>query len=113
MTLIYYYYYFLEWQLLWLVSDLFIAGGETTITNLRWAILCLANFPEIQQRCRQELIDNVGLDSPPTCSQRPSLPYLEAFIHETLRLGAVPGMWRTTSEDAKFENYDIPKDTVT
>ena len=43
--------FFLEWQLLWLVSDLFIAGGETTITNLRWAILCLANFPEIQNRC--------------------------------------------------------------
>ena len=74
--------------------------------------MCLANFPEIQNRCRQEFIDNVGLDSPPTCSQRPSLPYLEAFIHEVLRLGAVPGMWRTTSEDAKFENYDIPKDTV-
>lgn len=78
---------------------------------MRWAILCLANFPNIQRRCKQELIDNVGLDSPPTCSQRPSLPYLEAFIHEVFRLGVVPGMWRSTSEDAVYENYDIPKDT--
>lgn len=79
---------------------------------MRWAILCLANFPDIQERCRQELMDNVGLDSPPTYSQRSALPYLEAVIHEVLRFcGVTPGMWRSTSEDAVYEDYDIPKDT--
>jgi cytochrome P450 len=56
----------LESQLLWLVSDLFIAGGETTVTSLRWALLCLAKYPEVQERLRQELVDTFGRDSTPT-----------------------------------------------
>jgi len=52
--------------LLWLVSDLFIAGGETTITTLRWMILCLASFPDIQERIRQEIKDSIGMDATPT-----------------------------------------------
>ena len=103
-----------EDQLLWLVSDLFIAGGETTITTMRWATLCLVTYPKIQERCRQELLDNAttGSDTPPTYAQRSNFPYLEAFIHEVFRFcGVTPGMWRSTSQDATYEDYDIPKDT--
>ncbi|XP_032779897.1 cytochrome P450 2C15 [Daphnia magna] len=104
--------HFSESQLLWLVSDLFIAGGETTITSFRWVLLCLAKFPEVQQRLRHEIMENFGRDSSPSYSQRTQLPYLEAFIHETLRFScSVPGMWRNTTQDAKYENYDIPKKT--
>ena len=56
----------LESQLLWLVSDLFIAGGETTVTSLRWVLLCLAKYPKAQEQLRQELVDTVGRDSTPT-----------------------------------------------
>ncbi|XP_046464672.1 cytochrome P450 2C5-like [Daphnia pulex] len=103
---------FSETQLLWLVSDLFIAGGETTVTSLRWALLCLAKFPKVQERLRQEIVDTFGRDSTPTYSQRSQLPYMEAFIQETLRFNcSVPGMWRNTAQDATYENYEIPKDT--
>ena len=54
-----------EPQLLSLISDLFIAGGETTITTLRWAVLCLALYPEVQDRIRNELKETIGLDSTP------------------------------------------------
>ncbi|XP_046639122.1 cytochrome P450 2U1-like isoform X2 [Daphnia pulicaria] len=104
--------HFTETQLLWLVSDLFIAGGETTITTIRWILLCLAKYPQGQERVRQEIINAFGRDSTPTYAQRTQLPYTEAFINEVLRLGGVaPGMWRNTSQDATYENYDIPKDT--
>ena len=53
-----------EAQLLALTSDLFIAGGETTITTLRWAILVLVVYPDVQERVREEIKANVGLDSP-------------------------------------------------
>lgn len=58
--------YYTETQLLWLVSDLFIAGGETTITTIRWILLCLAKYPQGQERVRQEIINAFGRDSTPT-----------------------------------------------
>ncbi|EFX86553.1 hypothetical protein DAPPUDRAFT_307855 [Daphnia pulex] len=104
--------YFSETQLLWLVSDLFIAGGETTITTIRWILLCLALYPEVQERVQQEVTEVFGRDSTPAYCQRTHTPYTEAFINEVLRMGGVtPGMWRNTSQDATYENYDIPKNT--
>ena len=55
-----------ETQLLWMVSDLFIAGGETTITTIRWILLCLAKYPQGQERVRQEIVNVFGWDSTPT-----------------------------------------------
>ena len=55
-----------ETQLLFLVSDLFIAGGETTITTLRWAILCLAIYTESQEKIREEIMNNIGPSSTPS-----------------------------------------------
>ena len=40
--------------------DLFAAGTETTSTTLSWALLYLIHNPDIQERCRQEII-TVGL----------------------------------------------------
>ena len=57
---------YIESQLLWLISDLFIAGGETTITTIRWLLLCLATFPDIQERLRDEISETFGKDSSPT-----------------------------------------------
>lgn len=98
-------------QLLFLVSDLFIAGGETTVTTLRWAILRLAIHQDFQEKIYQQLCSQVGRETPPTYAQRVALPYLEAFVHEVLRIGAVPGMWRNTNQDAECRGYHIPKNT--
>ncbi len=87
-------------QLLYLVSDLFIAGGETTITALRWSIFCLAFYTETQERIRQQLMDQLGPDSTPSYGQRHQIPLLEAFVYEILRYrGVAPGMWRDTTKD--------------
>lgn len=104
--------YFSEPQLLSLISDLFIAGGETTITTLRWAVLCLALYPEVQDRIRNELKETIGLDSTPSYSGREELPYFEAFMYEMLRFcGVTPGMWRNTTNDTVVNGYFIPKGT--
>lgn len=55
-----------ETQLLWMVSDLFIAGGETTVTTIRWILLCLAKYSQGQERVRQEIVNAFGWDSTPT-----------------------------------------------
>merc|ERR1712071_483105 len=101
-----------ESQLLSLISDLFIAGGETTITTLRWSVLCLALNPHVQERIRNEMKEVVGMDSPPSYSQREELPYFEATMYEILRFcGVVPGMWRNTTNDTTVNGFFIPKGT--
>jgi len=104
--------YYSESQLLSLISDLFIAGGETTITTLRWSVLCLALNPHVQERIRNEMKEVVGMDSPPSYSQREELPYFEATMYEILRFcGVTPGMWRNTTNDTTVNGFFIPKGT--
>ena len=35
--------------------DLFIAGTETTATALTWAMLYMIKYPEVQEKCRDEI----------------------------------------------------------
>ena len=37
--------------------DLFFAGGETTATTLHWAMLFLIHHPDIQEKCRQQILE--------------------------------------------------------
>lgn len=64
---------------------LFIAAGyETTSVSMTWALLELARNPDIQTKLRAELL---AFGSDPTYDQLTnSLPYLDAVVHETLRL---------------------------
>ncbi|KAI6140753.1 cytochrome P450 [Pisolithus tinctorius] len=60
------------------------AGYETTSVGMTWALLELARNPDIQIKLRTELL---AFGSDPTYDQLTnSLPYLDAVVHETLRL---------------------------
>ena len=37
------------------IGDLFLAGSETTSGALDWAFLFMAEFPEVQKKCQEEL----------------------------------------------------------
>ncbi|TFY68884.1 hypothetical protein EVJ58_g742 [Rhodofomes roseus] len=64
---------------------LILAGYETTSISLTWCLLELCKKPEIQQKLRDELSQFSGND--PTWDQFTNgLPYLDAVVHETLRL---------------------------
>ena len=39
-----------------LISDLMMAGPDTTIRTLSWAILFLLREPSVQDKCRQEIL---------------------------------------------------------
>ncbi|KAL4068897.1 cytochrome P450 [Scleroderma yunnanense] len=63
---------------------LLVAGYETTSSKFSPALLELARYPDIQSKLRQELVA-FGVD--PTYDQLTNgLPYLDAVVHETLRL---------------------------
>ncbi|KAI6107178.1 cytochrome P450 [Pisolithus croceorrhizus] len=63
---------------------LLVAGYETTSISMTWALLELARNPDIQNKLRQELL---AFGEEPTYDQQQnSLPYLDAVVHEILRV---------------------------
>lgn len=52
------------------MGDLFVAGGETTATTLRWAVLLLAYYPDVQRKMQNEIDAVVGKDRRPTITDR-------------------------------------------
>jgi cytochrome P450 len=77
---------------------LLLAGYETTSISLTWALIELSQHPDVQTRLREELL---AFDPDPTYDQlKANLPYLDAVVHEILRLHpAVPLFTRCARED--------------
>ncbi|NXK49303.1 CP21A hydroxylase, partial [Chauna torquata] len=66
--------------------DLFIGGTETTAAALAWAVAFLLHRPEVQERVRAELQQELGPAGTPRAGDMGRLPLLRATVTETLRL---------------------------
>jgi len=62
-----------------------LAGYETTAVGLSWSLVELARNPKIQHKLREEL-RQFAHDDPSWEQLRSELPYLDAFVHEILRM---------------------------
>jgi len=38
-----------------IITDLFLAGSETTSVSLDWAMMFMTEFPETQKKCQDEI----------------------------------------------------------
>ncbi|XP_004869657.1 cytochrome P450 2J2-like [Heterocephalus glaber] len=94
--------------------DLFFAGTETTSTTLRWGLLYMALYPEIQEKVHAEIDTVVGQGRQPSLANRESMPYANAVIHEVLRMGnIIPlNVPRELSVDTALGGYHLPKGTM-
>ncbi|XP_067237353.1 cytochrome P450 2K1-like isoform X2 [Chanodichthys erythropterus] len=103
---------FYQENLLVIVGNLFAAGTDTTGTTLRWALMLMAKYPQIQDRVQDE-IDGVIGGRQPVVDDRKKLPYTDAVIHETQRLANIVPMNlpHKTSCDVHFNGYFIKKGT--
>lgn len=55
--------------------DFYLAGMETTTTTLRWAMLYMAKYPEVQDKLRAEIAREVGFSRLPTMNDKLRMPY--------------------------------------
>ncbi|XP_069508841.1 cytochrome P450 2D17-like isoform X2 [Ambystoma mexicanum] len=102
---------FSQENLLFTTSDLFGAGTETTSTTLRWGLLYMLLYPDVQRRVHEEIDSVIGRDRKPTMQDQVNMPFTNAVIHETQRCGdiaplAAPHM---TCRDTEIQGYFIPK----
>ncbi|NWU69209.1 CP2J6 protein, partial [Pterocles burchelli] len=96
------------------VFDLFLAGSETTATTLRWALLYMLAYPDVQEKVQKEL-DAVLSPSHLICYEdRKKLPYTNAVVHEIMRFGSIIliSLPRKAVKDTTLLGYQIPKGTL-
>ncbi|KAF4796952.1 Cytochrome P450 27C1 [Turdus rufiventris] len=94
------------------MTEMLLAGVDTTSFTLSWAIYLLAKHPEVQQRVYEEIANKLRKDQVPVAHDVPKLPLIRAVLKETLRLYPVlPGNGRVTQKDLIIGGYLIPKGT--
>uniref|UniRef100_G1SLA3 unspecific monooxygenase n=1 Tax=Oryctolagus cuniculus TaxID=9986 RepID=G1SLA3_RABIT len=105
---------FNEENLICSTLDLFLAGTETTSTTLRWGLLFMALYPEIQEKVHAEIDSVIGQWQQPSMASRESLPYTNAVIHEVQRMGNILplNVPREVTVDTTLAGYHLPKGTV-
>ncbi len=89
---------------------MFLAGHETTATNLTWTLYAISQHPEVERRLRAELDEVLG-GRTPTVMDLGKLEYLDRVLKESLRLyPPVPMVARNALEDTELAGYHVPKD---
>ncbi|KAI1103015.1 cytochrome P450 [Jackrogersella minutella] len=88
------------------------AGHETTSGALTWASYVLATRPDIQEKLRDEVIQNLGTFGMPNYNDIEHLHYMKNFLQEVIRLySPAPATWREASKDIVICGQFLPKGT--
>ncbi|XP_077345093.1 cytochrome P450 2C14-like isoform X5 [Lithobates pipiens] len=95
-----------------LVTELFAAGMETTSTTLRWGLLLMMKYPEIQKNVQMEIEKVIG-SGEPCLIHRKEMPYTDAVIHEIQRFANIvpTNVPHATTQDVTLKGFFIPKGT--
>ncbi|XP_059209274.1 cytochrome P450 27C1 isoform X2 [Centropristis striata] len=94
------------------LTEMLLAGVDTTSFTLSWASYLLARHPHIQQQIFTEVTETLGPGAVATAEDVPRLPLIRGLVKETLRLFPVlPGNGRITQDDLVVGEYFIPKGT--
>ncbi|KAJ7047927.1 cytochrome P450 monooxygenase pc-2 [Mycena alexandri] len=91
------------------ILNILVAGRDTTSATISFAVYMLAQHPEMAKRLRSEVLEKIGSSRRPTHEDMKTMPYLRAFINETLRLyPAVPVDARTSKKATTWATHTGP-----
>ncbi|KAI7756705.1 hypothetical protein M8C21_008388 [Ambrosia artemisiifolia] len=96
-----------------IILDMFVAGTDTTFTNLEWTLGELLRHPQAMKQLQQEAQIIGQGKSMITEDDLDKMPYLKAVLKETLRLHPPAPLLipRELTQDVKLLDYDIPSGT--
>ena len=96
-----------------ILSDMLLAGIDTTRSVLEWSILFLLHWPHLQELIYNEIIDLVGKGNYPSLKKKCNLHICNAFINESLRYSSFTPVLalHKALENEKIGSYNIPKGT--
>lgn len=87
------------------VDTFMFEGFDTTSMGLTFSLMNLSLYPEMQERCYREIVENIDNFENVDISQLNKLKYLECFLKETMRLyPSVPVIMRETVKETKLPN---------
>ncbi|KAF5372497.1 hypothetical protein D9758_005230 [Tetrapyrgos nigripes] len=75
-------------EIAWLSANMYSGGSDASAITLEWFMLTMIAYPEVQQKCQEELDSVVGRSRMPRFSDQEVLPYIRATAREVMR-------WRT------------------
>ncbi|ESK83209.1 cytochrome p450 [Moniliophthora roreri MCA 2997] len=95
-------------------ASMYEAGTDTVFTGLLSFILAMVCFPEYQVKAQEELDKVIGPGRLPDFTDKNSLPYCTAIMHEVMRwqtIGPV-GVIHFIHVEDEYRGYRIPKDST-
>lgn len=97
-----------------LLQSLVLAGTETSVTTVEWAMSLLLNNPEALKKASAEIERSVEEGRLMDETDLPKLNYLQWVINETFRLCPPAPLLapHESSADCKICGFDIPKGTM-
>ncbi|XP_063917298.1 cytochrome P450 306a1-like [Zophobas morio] len=97
-------------QLIYLLFDMFIAGTETALSSLKWVILYLAQYQDVQDKVRKEVVE-VLHGKTLEMSDVAKLPYTQAVLTEVSRIRTIVplGFPHFADEDVYVDDVKIDK----
>uniref|UniRef100_A0A8C5H1G7 Cytochrome P450 2D3-like n=1 Tax=Gouania willdenowi TaxID=441366 RepID=A0A8C5H1G7_GOUWI len=101
-------------RLIGFAIDLYGAGTDTTSNTLLTGFLYLMCYPDIQERCQQEIDTMLDGKRCASFEDRHNMPYVQAMIHEVQRIAnIVPlSIFHSTRKDTELMGYSIPRGTM-
>ncbi|XP_054839476.1 cytochrome P450 2J4-like isoform X2 [Eublepharis macularius] len=96
------------------ICDLFAAGTETITHILLWALVLMANHPDIQEKVQKEIDEVLGSSKSFSYQNWKKLPYTSAVIHEIQRFKYILlfGVPRQCSKDVNIMGFLIPEGAI-
>lgn len=96
-----------------MVSDMLLAGVDTTATAVTNILYCLAKNPDKQRLLREEILKILpDKNTKLTAESMTNLPYMRAVIKESMRvLPVVAGTARKVTKDVVLAGHEVPANT--